>query len=355
MRITRVATRGKTQAREVADYLASSGLAARPDLVYGAYRVPDLISPGRLGGEKGAIVEWDVVHAADGALSPAEPPSVVSLDAEDVLVVRSAGEPAPLDEDLALDILARAGIGPERTLAIARDVTIRKAGGNDDSSQSRINATVRGVHLFVAGGAPATAGAPWRIAEGPPDGIHLEVLQWDAIAQAVHPVRQQRPPLPSPFAYLPLTPQELLRAYLEIVGIDPADAYSAQVTHDRSFDLMGRTSTSSHVRRTGGGPDLPCADGKPRKRMAGGHHIVVVYRDKPEYLVGRARFDAYAETELQVHLRRSLGLRAPIPKPPNRLMRTIDRVGDVVDFFSDDGGTENGFVAPRYCWPPRGA
>ena len=37
-------------------------------------------------------------------------------------------------------------------------------------------------------------------------------------------------------------------------------------------------------------------------------------------------------------------------------MRTIDRVGDVVDFFSDDGGTENGvFVAPRYCWPPRGA
>ena len=199
------------------------------------------------------------------------------------------------------------------------------------------------------------AGAPWRITDGPPDGVHLEVLQWDAIAQAVHPVRQQRAPLPSPFAYLPLTPQELLRAYLEIVGVAPADAYSAQVTHDRTFDLMGRTSTSWHVRRTGGGPDLPCADGKPRKRMAGGHHIVVVYRDKPEYLEGRARFDAYAETELQVHLRRGLGLRAPIPKPPNRLMRTIDRVGDVVDFFSDDGGTENGFVAPRYCWPPRGA
>ena len=121
--------------------------------------------------------------------------------------------------------------------------------------------------------------------------------------QAVDPVRQHRAPPPSPFAYLPLTPQELLRAYLEIVGIDPADAYSAQVTHDRPFDLMGRTSTSSHVRRTGGGPDLPCADGKPRKRMAGGHHIVVVYRDQLEYLEGRARFDAYAATELQVHLR----------------------------------------------------
>src|SRR6185503_4162304 len=43
VRITRVATRGKSQLREIADYLASSGLAGRPDLVYGAYRVPDLI------------------------------------------------------------------------------------------------------------------------------------------------------------------------------------------------------------------------------------------------------------------------------------------------------------------------
>ena len=355
VRITRVATRGKTQVREVADYLGSSGLAARPDLVYGAYRVPDLISPGRLGSEKGAIVEWDVVHAADDALAPAETPATMTFDAEEVLVARGVGEPRPLDEDLALDVLARAGIGPERTLGIARDVTIRKVGGNDDNSQPRILATVRGVHLLVAGGAPAATGAPWRIAEGPPDGVHLEVLQWDAIAQAVHPVRQRRAPLPSPFAYLPLTPQELLRAYLEIVGVAPADTYSAQVTHDRPFDLMGRTSTSWHVRRTGGGPDLPCADGKPRQRMAGGHHIVVAYRDTPEYVIGRARFDAYAETELHAHLRSSLGLRAPVPKPPSRLMRTIDRVGDVVDFFSDDGGTENGFVAPRYCWPPRGA
>ena len=65
VRITRVATRGKTQLREVADYLGSSGLAGRPDLVYGAYRVPDLISPGSMGGEGRGIVEWDVVHAAE--------------------------------------------------------------------------------------------------------------------------------------------------------------------------------------------------------------------------------------------------------------------------------------------------
>ena len=35
-------------------------------------------------------------------------------------------------------------------------------------------------------------------------------------------------------------------------------------------------------------------------------------------------------------------------------MKTIDRVGDVVDFFTGEMGAEDGFVAPRYCWPPRG-
>ena len=170
----------------------------------------------------------------------------------------------------------------------------------------------------------------------------------------MHPLRQHRPPLPSPFPYLPLDPQELLRAYLGIVGLSPADTYAAQVTYDRRFDLMPRTSRSAHVRRTGGGPDLPCADGKPRKRMAGGHHIVVAYRDRPAYAEGRARFDAYAERELCAFLRRGLGLRAPLPEPPGRLERTADRVADVVEFFSMeawyDGGEED---APRYCRPPR--
>ena len=179
------------------------------------------------------------------------------------------------------------------------------------------------------------------------------MLQWDAIAEAVQPVRQHRPPLPSPFPYLPLTAQELLRAYIEIVGVSPADAYCAQVTHDRPFDLMGRTSTKSGVRRTGGGPDLPCADGKPRERMAGGHHVVVAYRDGPEYAEGRARFEAYAQIELRAHPRRNRGLREPVPEPTGRLWRTIERVGDVVEHFAGDPPAEDNFVAPRYCWPPR--
>jgi hypothetical protein len=356
VRFTRVATRGRSQLREVADHLAATGLSDRPDLVYGAYRVPDLISPGRMGGEKGGIVEWDLVHAAPGPLPPASAaPAAMTLRAEDVWVDRAPGEPRPLDEDLALDVLVRAGAGPERTIAVARDVAIEKQGGGDDTGMV-IAATVKGVHLLAAPGTDlgaAAQGAPYRLPPGPPDGIVVDVLQWDAIAKAVHPVRQHRQPLPSPFPYLPLTPQELLRAYIEIVGLRPGDTYSAQVTHDRPLDLMGRTSMRGGVRRTGGGPELPCADGKPRKRMAGGHHIVVAYRDAPAYAEGRDRFDAYGQQELKAHLRRGIGLRAQVPKPPNRLERTIDRVGSVVEFFTMDATAEGGSTPPRYCWPPR--
>ena len=342
--IMRVGTRPGKQMTDLAEQLGRSGLAARPDLVHGAYRVPDLIGPGRLGGEP--LVEWDVVHRADAPLPPAPPPAHLTLDAREGWVRRAPGEPRPLDEDVVLDILARAGVGPERTLAIARDVAIEKRGGGDDSSNMRIDAYVRGVHLVVASDAAsavgaAAAGAPWRLAESPPEGVVVDVLQWDAIARAVHPVRQQRARVPSLFPYLPLLPQELLRAYLEIVGVAASDTYAAQVTHDRRFDLFGRTSTSGHVRRTGGGQAMPCADGKARERMAGGHHIVFAYRDRPEYAEGRARFDAYAEQELRAFLRRGLGLRAPVPKPPGRLERTVDRVADVSEFFTMDPSTDD--------------
>src|SRR5882757_4226546 len=61
--ITRVPCRGATQHQDVAQFLAGSGLAARPDLVFGVYRVPDRISPRTPGGEARRYVEWDVVHA----------------------------------------------------------------------------------------------------------------------------------------------------------------------------------------------------------------------------------------------------------------------------------------------------
>lgn len=360
--VSRVATRGGSQLQDVCEHLASTGLAARGDLVFGAYRVPDLISPARMGGQKRAYAEWDVVHAATAPLPRAPAPATVTLAAKDVWVARRPGQRSPLDEDLALDVLLRADIGPHAVLGIARDVAFEKSGGGDDEGTSRIMAGVRGVHLIVraegheAARSALAAPRPWALPEAPPEGIVVEVLQWDAIACMVHPVRQHRATVPSPFPYLPLTPQELLRSYLEIVGLDPADCLSAQVTQDRPMDLMGRTSSGGFltVRTNMGGPDQPCADGKPRRRMAGGHHVVVVYRDRPAYVDGRERWDAYSAEVLQADLRRRLGLRAPVPRPPNRLERTINAVGEVYEFFSAEAGYEGDEFRPRYCWPPTG-
>jgi hypothetical protein len=170
-------------------------------------------------------------------------------------------------------------------------------------------------------------------------------------------VRQHRPLLPSPFPYLPLTPQELLRSYLEIVGVAPHDSYAAQVTYDLPLDLMDRTSTSSHVRKTTGGDELPCADGKPRVRMHGGEHVVLVYRDGPAYAEGRRRWDAYQADVLQADLSSGIAARRPVPAREygmGKLERRVNKVADVASFLDPDVSNRAGPPPPRYCWPPVG-
>jgi hypothetical protein len=351
LRISRFVTRGATQGQDVVAHLAACGLAGRPDLVYGVYRVPDRIRPSA-GAEKKRVVEWDVVHAATAELPAAAPPADVVFDARATWVARAIGEPRPLDEDLAIAYLAEAGLGPERTLGIARHVSIDPY---QEDSQGYLTAEVYGVHVFHPG-APAAVTAP--LAAAPPAGVWVELLNWDAIAVAVHPVRQQRPYLPSPFPYLPLTPQELLRAYLEIVGVAPQDSYGAQVTYDLPLDLMARSSTSSHVRKTTGGDELPCADGKARVRMHGGAHVVLVYRDSPAYASGRERFAAYEAEVLQADLSRGIDPRRPVPAREyamGKLERRANRIADTVSFFDPDVSNRPGPPPPRYCWPPTGA
>jgi len=360
LRISRIVTRGKTQAEDVTKHLAACGLAARPDLVYGLYRVPDRIRPSA-GPEGRRVVEWDIVHAATAPLPPADAPADVYFDAEATWVARRIGEPSILDEDLALAYLTQAGIGPEQTLGVARHVTIDHRGGDSEASDSRMTGRVRGVHAFhprSVGGSVAAdmaAAAPLDLPPAVPAGIHVELINWDVIAQAVHPVRQQRPHLPSPFPYLPLTPQELLRAHLEIVGIAPQDSYGVQVTYGRPLDLMLRTSTHTGIRRTTGGDEVPCADGKDRVRMHGGAYLVITYRDSPAYAEGRERWAAYQTTVLKAHLEREIHPRGPVPAGNyggGKLKRTFNKVVDVVDFFDPDSSNEPVFHPPRYCWPP---
>jgi hypothetical protein len=104
------AARDNAQFEDLADHLARSGLAARPDLVFGVYRVPDRLDPKMPGTEAGRVVEWDVVHAVvhapTPAPAPAAPPRRDRFDGEARWVSRRKGDPAVLDEDLALAWMA---------------------------------------------------------------------------------------------------------------------------------------------------------------------------------------------------------------------------------------------------------
>ena len=361
--ISRLATRGRTQLAEVLTHLHESGLAARPDHVFGVYRVPDRISgPVTPHSEQGRVVEWDVVHLADVAAASHPGPPVPSLVATafrgaEQWVARRLGEPSVLDEDVALAFCQAAGIGPERCVGLARISEFRSLQGDgSDDGAGHLHALVQGVvaiHPEDATGAfeRFRAAAPIALPLGPPAGgdVHVEVLNWEAIGRAVHLEVHHPPPAPSPFPYLPATPQELLRSYLEVVGLHPSDCYSAQATVDRPFPLIQGGFFSTNV-----GPKQPCADGKERMRTHGCEEVVVVYRDRPEYVAGRERWAAYASDVLQARLHNGLSLRPPLSLGPQiselpRVLRPVAHVSDAIDWFETWGVEE--LPAYRYCWP----
>ncbi len=355
--ISRLATRGETQLAELLDHLQASGLATRPDRVFGVYRVPDRISQGLTPhSERGRVVEWDVVHAPlDGSVTPsAERPVATSFVGAEQWVARRVGDPAVLDEELAVAFCVEAGIGPERCLGVARISEFRAMQSGEESPPVRT--LVRGV---VALHPPVSPGAYERMRDTAPldlphasTGVHVEVLNWAEVARAVHPKVHHPPPVPSPFPYLPATPQELLRSYLEIVGVAASDCYGAQATVDRPRALQqgGLMTTNLGARQ-------PCADGKPRMRSHGCEQIVIAYRDRDDYVTGRERWAAYQEQVRQADLRKGTGARRPVAVEgdvaegvPTKALRAAVRTAAVIDRF-EMWGQET--VPPyRYCWPP---
>jgi hypothetical protein len=366
--ISRVATRGKTQVDEVLAFLRSSGLGARPDLVYGVYRVPDRISPAITpSSEAGRVVEWDIVHS-DLPDAPTDAPvSAAYFPAGEHWVARRKGEPSVLDEDLGQAYLARAGIPAEGCLGIARLsafvepkdrwFAIDSSGGDEDGGYP-IVPVVDGVLVFQPTPDAAALVAQLR-SEGPmplgPDvlaGTHTEVLNWTEIGRAVHPRVQHPPPTPSPFPYLPSTPQELLRAYLEVVGVRSFDCTSAQVTIDTPFALQGKVAMgTSNI-----GSAQPCADGKERRRLQGARRVVVSYRDRPEYVAGRERWQHYQANVLLAHLERRTDVRPPVMPdelPDNPLLRAGAKLWNTAEKVASFGEWQ---MPPpyRYCWPAVG-
>jgi hypothetical protein len=276
------------------------------------------------------------------------------------LVRRNEGQPAVLDEDLALAYLERAGIGPERCLGIARAVGIRDHSGGEDGASYTVS-QVTGVHVFH----PADLGHgvfdalehERPLSAQPAAGVRTEVLNWGAIRRAIQPATHRRPVMPSPFPSLPGTPQELLRAFIAIVGVVAEDCYSAQVTEDRPRDIQGVSQKGIFTVSTNRGEEQECADGKSRPRLTGGSRVVVVYRDRPEYAEGRARWAAYEREVLDAALSRGTNVRPPIEGPNvlergtlGRLMRGAENVADFVEGTDSDPFEK--IVPYRYCWPP---
>jgi len=265
-----------------------------------------------------------------------------------------------LDEDLAAAYCLWAQVGPEHCLGIARHSNFIERRWDNSEDSTPITPQILGVHVFHQAG--LGDGMVQKMAESAPiplgpdhvRGVVTEVLNAGAIRDAVHRRAQDPIPVPSPFPYLPATPQELLLMYLEVVGISPADCYGAQVTIHHVRELTGRFGPAGSVNF---GPKQPCADGKDRMRLHGAEHVVVTYRDSPAYVEGRARWAAYQEQVLQAHLERDLDLRDVVYSDKlahgvgNPLLRAGAHVLDSFDQIDRflDGRRPNPY---RYCWPP---
>ena len=362
--ITRLPCRGATQHQDVARFLTERGLAARPDLVFGLYRVPDRISPRTLGSEMNRYVEWDVVHTPGLPPSPSAPPHVARFDAGTHWARRAYGDPTVLDEDLALAWLTSAGIAPEACFGIARDVVMEAGAELRDmragSTGSVGVARVTGVSAFHT--APQQPAGPVDVPFDGVAGTHVEVLNWAAIRRVVHPRPQKGPETPSPFPYLPSSPQEVLVAYLEVVGVRPQDCYGAEVTVDELAAYGPVTSTndeslSADELRFGGYQEFACADGKPRTRQHGGTLVAISYRDRPEYADGRARWNAYQNDVLFARMHLKTGARRVIADefegvPGAGAMRAVSRVASALDRVTSFTSDPDYFrLNLRYCQP----
>jgi hypothetical protein len=356
--MTRIAVDPKNSAKELAAWLGAAGLAARPDLVYGVYRVPDHIVGG-FGINKPSVVEWEVVHAASPGLPAAPPAFVAGFAARERWVARRPGEPSILDEDLGLEYLRAADLGPEQCLGVARLSEVDAATGSSEGGSTYIIIGVTGLvvlhpsHLGADVGAQLQAARPLQVLPAPD--VHIAVLNWADIRRVVAPNPDERFHVPSPFPHLPSTGAELLEAYLGIVGISPADCYSAQVTVDQPSSILGG---SAHFTTTSSESEI-AADGKSRKRFRGGSRVVVAYRDSPDYAAGRERFGAYQRDALRTTLENRVAVREPVDKQSaldrgvlGKLVKSGEAVGSLVD--GEDYGPEPFKNLPhyRYCWPP---
>jgi hypothetical protein len=331
---TRFATTGRTQLDDVVRALQSSGLAAQPERVYGVYRVPDRFDHNR-NSEGKAYLEWEIAHLP-GALAPAADEILTTgFKRNDHWVARRPGEASVVDEDVAGALIARARVAPEDCFGLHRLMQVR--GRDSEDAGKSWTPVIEGVLLFSRP-LPAIAQAQQRMTASAPLALDeplpfwLEILDWEAVAAWVSPHRDGPHRTPSPLPHLPSTWQELLVAYLQIVGVHSEDSYGAQITRtaERSIADLSLASARKNFRSA---PKVPSADGEDRRRLHVAEHLVIAYRDRSEYEQGRERWRAYQREVLRARLDHLSGERPPIAVDDRPRQSFLSDVFDMFDPF----------------------
>lgn len=388
--IDRVFTR-RPSADEIVTILSRSGLDGRS--VLGVYPSSDLLHPAQFG--RGDIWwEWCVVHTggpaasedlAAAAASTERPVGPVvgcaELSRGERWIDRDRNDPILFDEEAAAIVAVQSGVDPAQCLGLHRMLDwgsfgtdpdrmvgvmpvgariLRRPfvtapplsaapapGGTDDADRSRLSAGAREWMARQAAGATPDAGAGdpdtplggdvVRYAFGDPLPVQMDLLDWTAISLAVQPVWTAPATDVTAFAHLPGTVEELLLQYLLVLGLDPADTFGVATT---VFEQQSAF--------------LPAgADGAERGACAS--MIAVVYRDRPAYAEGRARFEQYRAQ----HLRVPLGIERPVVGRAMKLAmagmkwHVRSSVGDAA-LYDEIGGDDSvdGDLYPYIVGPP---
>jgi len=382
--IDRVFTR-QPRADEIVTILSRTGLDGRS--VLGVYPSSDLLHPARFG-ESDIWWEWCVVHTGGTAASEDLAAAAASTDRPVGPIVRCTemargerwidrdrNDPILFDEEAAAIVAVQSGVDPAQCLGLHRMLdwgrfgvdpnrmvgvmpigarilrrpfvtslpaaaatdptgTAGTAGTTDDATRSRLSAGAQEWMARQAAGGALPAGAPdpdaplgtdaVGYAFGDPLPVQMDLLDWTAISLAVQPRWTAPPQGVTAFPQLPGSAEELLLQYLLIVGLDPADTFGVATT---VFEQQ-----SAFV--------PPGAEGAERGACAS--MLAVVYRDRPAYAAGRARFEQYRAE----HLRVPLGIERPVVGRAMKLamagmkwhVRTS--VGDA-DLYDEIGGDDS--------------
>ncbi len=334
---TRFTTTGNAQLQDVPTQLRTLD----PADVYGVYRVPDRLGRPRSGGEGKAKVEWEIAHRpSPRAAALTVHTSAFPRDAH--IAARRPGEPSVLDEDVAGELARRARLSPEDSYGLTRLLQIRGVDFGDGASWS---AEIEGVLLFTR----ANLEEPLRAmaAEAPlarlDSALHLEILDWEAVAAYNAPFRWGEARVPAPLPHLPTDAHELLTAYVEVVGLRPEDCYGVQLT--RSAEGVVADLSLATFRQSFN------AD---KSRFRATEHVVLAYRDSEALREGRGRWAAYQAEVLRARLDHLSGVRPPIaalnPRPSflSELFDFVNPLDPMQMFPTTVGRLEKRSLGP-YC------